>query len=102
MTITVPSSGQALVIVTARITPSAANIAGFMSFTSTGGSGDVLAADTLAIGYRADENGGFSKAGATCFVTGLSPGSHTFTALYKTVTGSTIFENRSIIAIPMP
>jgi hypothetical protein len=75
-----------------------------MSFQSTGGTGDVAADDTRALGRQGVSNGNFIQAGATFFVTGLSPGSHTFTAKYRdTINGSTAtIENRSITVIPMP
>ena len=97
VTVLVPASGHALVTVTATIIAGTTNI-GFMSFRSTGGSGNVDAdpARSLRLGNE-------SQASATYFVTGLSPGLHTFTAQYKTSNGNTVsFDFRSIIVIPLP
>jgi hypothetical protein len=104
VTVTVPASGKVLVTVTARITPPA-GATGFVSFTSTGGSGNVTAADSIALTFNNTGLGAAPlQASATFFVTGLSAGSHTFTALYRVNggLGNTNFAERSIIVIPMP
>jgi hypothetical protein len=95
--VTVPASGRVLVTMTSRIVPTIA--AGFMSFTSTGGTGNVFADDTRAL--IADHTS--VQASATYVVNGLSPGSHTFTSKYKVCcAGDAFFEQRSIIVIPLP
>jgi hypothetical protein len=97
VTVTVPASGRVLVTLTSRIIPTIA--AGFMSFTSTGGSGNVSADDARAL--IADHT--TFQASASFVVTSLSPGSHTFTSKYKVCCGGdAFFERRSIIVIPLP
>jgi hypothetical protein len=44
----------------------------------------------------------FQKASAIFVVSGLTPGSNTFTAKYRTGAGTATFQNRSIWAIPLP
>jgi hypothetical protein len=88
------------VIVTSRITPSTNNVQGYMSFSATG----VAASDNQALG-RAFGNaatGGFIQASASFLVTGLTAGSLAFTAKYRTSAGTSTFQNRNIIVIPMP
>jgi hypothetical protein len=93
VTVAVPPSGRALVIVTAWIRGNH----GSMSFTSTGGTGNVSATDAGSL-LGMDISGS-----ATNLVAGLSPGSHTFTAKYRTGSDTgVVFRDRSIIVIPMP
>jgi hypothetical protein len=97
VTVLVPASGHALVTVTAAIVAGSNDI-GFMSFDVRGGSRNVDPdpARSLRLGNT-------GQASATYFVTGLSPGLHTFTARYKTDSGNDVFfDFRSIIVIPLP
>ena len=93
---------------TARLTPNVNNGVAFMGFaiTGTGGRDCSVAAtcDAQALVRDLGGNGdsGYIQASATYFVTGLSAGSHTFTALYRETGGTAAFANRNIIVIPMP
>ena len=103
VTVTVPASGRVVVTLTAGINkPDGLNA--FMSFASSGGSGDVGADDARALVFIT-QGFGYLMASATFVVTDLSPGAHTFTAKYKR-TGATaspvFFDNRRILAIPLP
>jgi len=44
---------------------------------------------------------GFVQASATFYVTGLTPGTYTFTAKYRTTGGTATFANRNIIVQPL-
>jgi hypothetical protein len=92
VTATIGASGTALVTITATITPTLGNTA------SMGFSVDTTAAsDTQSL--EADTNP--QQASATYVVTGLTAGSHTFTAKYRvTGGGNAQFANRSLIVIP--
>jgi hypothetical protein len=108
-TVTVPASTNVMVILTARITDADATtngtgLGGYLSFVSTGGTGNVAADDTRALAFFPGRPGDGVQVSATFFVTGLSAGSHTFTTnVRNTAAGSgTTFANRSIVVIPMP
>lgn len=96
--VAVPASGRVLVTVTAHVAPDPGE-AGRMSFESTGGSGNVGPHDERSLLVFAAN----VQASATYLVDGLSPGSHTFTAKYRSPgNGEILFANRSIIVIPLP
>ena len=94
VTTTIGASGSALVTVTAAITPTAGNTA-FVGFSiDAGAASDTqsLSADTTPL-----------QASATYVVTGLTAGSHTFTAKYRVSGGGNAqFSNRSLIVLPLP
>ena len=97
---TVPASGKALVTLTARIQLYQLST-GYMSFGSSGGSGDVPPNDSRALRFSGSA-GESIQASATIDVSGLSPGVHTFTALHRADGSSITFSDRRIIVIPMP
>jgi hypothetical protein len=101
VTVTVPASGRVVVTITAHMLSLQDEI-GVMSFASTGGSGNVFASSST--GLRILIPAGKSLLMSATFpVTGLSPGSHTFTAKYQSNGGETVlFAARSIIVIPLP
>ena len=104
ITVTVPASGQVLLTLTARITPSGANVAGYMSCDISGANSS-FATDSRAV---IRDNGatstttGFVQGSATFMLTGLNPGNTTFTIAYRVSSGSAAFAERSIIGIPLP
>lgn len=109
VTVTVPASTNVLVILTARIvdadaTTNGTALGGYLSFATTGGTGNVAADDTRALAFFPGRPADGAQVSATVFVTGLSAGSHTFTTnVRNTAAGSgTTFSNRSITVIPMP
>jgi hypothetical protein len=86
-------SSKALVILTAGSFSEA-----YMSFAISGGTA-VAASDATSL-VRAGTT--LEQASAMYLVTGLNAGSTTFTAQYRTTSGSTAtFENRSITVIPL-
>jgi hypothetical protein len=110
ITVAVPTSGQVLVILSATIEVTS-GFAGYMSFDTTGGSGNVTADDQRALKVQSF-SGAYvgTQSSFTTVVTGLSPGNHTFTARYRASSGCggpggcvlPTFANRSITVIPLP
>jgi hypothetical protein len=100
--VTIGSSGAALVTVTGHVQPPASNTTAFMSFAATGAMA-VAAVDTQALVRDFGSSGGtgFVQASATFYVTGLTPGTYTFTAKYRTTGGTATFANRNIIVQPL-
>jgi hypothetical protein len=98
VTVVVPASGKALVSVTAGIQTTQGAALGYMSFAITGGT-TRAANDATALNLLGND---FQKASAIFVVSGLTPGSTTFTAKYRTSAGTSTFQNRSIWAIPLP
>jgi hypothetical protein len=100
ITLPVPASGRVLVSVTAGIQTSTGGASGFMSFAMSGANTVPPATDnSTALNLIGND---FQKASATFVLTGLSPGSTTFTAKYRTNAGTSTFQNRLIWAIPLP
>ena len=62
------------------------------------------ASDTQAFSVlRGGSQGAIAVQGtATFYVTGLTPGSTTFTAKYDVTGGTGTFANRSIVVVPLP
>jgi hypothetical protein len=94
VTVTIPASGNAMITVTGQVNPNTGNIA-CMSFSG----GGIAASDTQAV----CSDTGTIQASGTYLVTGITPGSQTFTAQYHSSGGRTAtFSNRSLIVIPLP
>ena len=93
--VTVPSSGNVLVTLTAYMSNSD-NGSGCMSFSVDG------APATDATSLRAGGDNHVFQGSATYVVSGLSPGSHAFDVRYRTTGHTELFANRSIIVIPLP
>lgn len=103
---TVPASGQVLVTVSAQVAAQSSGgveRSARMSFASSGGSGDVNADDRRALAVFTTTTTK-AQGSATYLMSGLSPGSHTFTAQYRADGGGFLasFANRSIVVIPLP
>lgn len=101
VTVTIGASGRALVIITAEITPSGSDDVA-MSFAVSGAS-TVSASDVRALRIQGLAVGTHKlRASATTLLTGLTAGSNTFTAKYRTSNGvSMSFANRDIAVIPL-
>jgi hypothetical protein len=100
--VTIPASGKAQVTVSAWLGNVPAATWSIMSYQSSGGSGDIGASDVGSVALWSD---GSIKihASTTSLVTGLSPGSHTFTAKYRSSTGvDANFTGRSITVVGLP
>jgi hypothetical protein len=100
--VTVSVNSAALVIMTSRLSSNTRGICS-MSFEATSSGGPNIAAsdDRSLVGSDQHENYPL-QASATYLVTGLSAGSYTFTAKYKSNAASVscTFTSRNIIVIP--
>jgi hypothetical protein len=97
VTVTVPASGKVLVIVTAQVLGSTGNASGFMSVTVDGVT-PLAVEDSNSL--RVAGNNAI-RASATSLLTGLTPGSHIFTSIYRLAgTGTATFSERNIVVIP--
>lgn len=94
--VTVTTGTSARVTVTARIKNSGVNLTR-MSFAISGAT-TVAADDTRSLEH---EGTNWMRASATYTVTGLTPGSNTFTAKYKVAAGTGTFEDREILVEPI-
>jgi hypothetical protein len=103
VSVAVPASGRVLVTLTARINSYSQ---AYMSFDSSGGSGNAVASDDTALFLRDDvaASGAWElHASATFLVTNLSPGNHQFTARYRAGTDASAgFNRRMILVTPLP
>ena len=102
VTLTIPASGRVLVSVTSGMTGSSGAVSCFMSFAGAGAN-NITGVDANAITLA---SGTLQRASASSVLSGLSPGSTTFTGKYKREGGGSsatcTFVNRSIMAIPLP
>jgi hypothetical protein len=95
-----------MVTVTANIQTNASNTTdgGAVSFAISGATTRVAADATSFLAEHITGNGSpglVMQGSGTYFVTGLIPGSNTFTLQYKSIVGGTqTFSNRSITVIP--
>jgi hypothetical protein len=96
-TVMVPSSGNVLVTLTAFMSNGAA-AGGYMSFQVD----STPATDATSLHCDITTANQSCQGSATYVVSGLSAGSHTFTAKYRANAGTETFANRSIILIPLP
>lgn len=104
VTTTIGASGKALVILSANLWNSGASQASFMSFAMSGAN-TAAADDSLAIMQRTQAVGQtFAGAVSGVFLlTGLTAGSTTFKAKYRSGSSSTSnFQYRRIAVIPFP
>jgi hypothetical protein len=101
ITLPVPASGRVLITVSSQMLGSSASTSCFMSFVATGAN-SIAAADANAVILAA---GSVQRASATDVLSGLAPGSTTFTAKYRVSGGGAAncaFATRSIMGIPLP
>jgi hypothetical protein len=94
--VTLPTGTQAFVILTAQIFGSTGQTAGFMSVSVDGNDPGASDANSLRV-FGNDP----VRASASALITGLTPGSHTFKAVYRNVgSGTSTFSVRTITVIP--
>jgi hypothetical protein len=98
VTVTIPASGKALVILTAESKGSQGGSASFMSYAASPAGTSGGPADAQAYEVAGND---FVRASATVLVTGLTPGSTTFTAKYRVSSGTGTFGTREITVIPL-
>jgi hypothetical protein len=99
LTVNVSSSGTALVMLTAQLSNSNANRICYMGFAVSGAS-TVAASDAQSVSLTSASANATAQVTATYLVTGLTPGSNTFTAKYRRTNNTCTFVNRSIVITP--
>lgn len=101
-TVTIGSNGLAWVHLSATITNNTTNGFSYMGFAVSGAS-TVAAADAFALEEQFGSANVLLKVGISFLVTGLTAGSNTFTAKYKSGNGSHTanFRARKITVIPL-
>lgn len=98
VTLSVPSSGKVLVIVSAVLSSATVNPSTMYASFAVSGANTVAASDTNAMQTT---NSNVIVPTRTVLLTGLSTGSTTFKMKYKVTTGTMGLQNRSIIVIPL-
>jgi len=86
------------VIVTSAETGSTGSGIAYMSYAVSGAT-TVAAIDGRALQVQGSN---FTRASATSVITGLTPGSNTFTAKYRITGGTGTWRDRDIVVIPLP
>jgi hypothetical protein len=101
VTVTIPASGKALVIVTSSETNGGSSGGAFMGFAVSGAT-TVASSDTQAFSFVNGGNQAQTVQGSgTFYLSGLTAGSNTFTAKFRATVGTATFANRSITVIPL-
>ena len=100
-TVTIRSTGTAIVILTAQAMTANSGVEAYMGFAVSGAT-TVAASDAQALVSATRNTGDTPKQSAVFWVTGLTAGSNTFTAKYRSGTAGTnaTFVDRNIIVIP--
>ncbi len=102
VTATIGANGMALVVVSGWTSDTIATAMNYMGFAVSGAT-TLAALDTYAANIRVVDNvgGAVNQITASSLVTGLTPGSNTFTAKYRTNAGTATFADRQITVIPL-
>lgn len=102
VTVTIGSTGKALVSLHSSIANATSGLASLYGFAITGAT-TVAAADSTAIGFTSPVSSGGIRTGTTLLVTGLNAGSTTFTAKYRMDpgTGPASYADRRIAVTPL-
>lgn len=93
-------SGNAIVSVTAEAMTNSNGVECYMGFAISGAT-TVAANDDQALTSATRNTGDLPKSSGTFWVSGLNQGSHTFTAKYRTTSGTATFADRNITVIPV-
>ncbi len=99
--VTMQTGPRAIVIVGARLDSSTTSDSVYMSYAVSGAT-TIAAADTSALEYAAFAAGVNIQASYVDYVSNLTPGFNTFTAMYRTTGGTATYRNRRLIVIPVP
>jgi len=100
VTVTVPASGKVLVNISANMANDTAGSRVWVGYALSG-SNTVASTDNKAIQFRSATISQVAEFGATHLLTGLTPGSTTFTLQYKVNANTGTFLNRKLSVIPI-
>lgn len=102
VTLTVPPSGEITVDISALLTTATnLNVVGYMGFVLSGVN-TLAAADSRAASGRGQTAGIFGNLSRRVHLTGLTPGTTTVKAVYKSSAAQSTFTDRNIIVEPKP
>lgn len=99
VTATIGASGRVLVVVGCQLYTNTVDAYAYMSFAVTGAT-TRAASDNEALYFRTARAIDGRQASHVSIVTGLTPGSHTFTGKYRVTGGTGTWLNRRLIVIP--
>lgn len=102
VTVTIGANGLALVSLYNHTSNSTASADNYMG-VALSGANTVASTDNYALLRRASDasSGGFGASSAVILLTGLTAGSTTFTAQYRTNAGTATFKNRRLAVVPL-
>lgn len=102
VTVTIGANGLALVSIYARLSSATVSNVPAMGFALSGAN-TVAASFDYSISHAAASGAAEARAGATFLLTGLTPGSTTFTAKYARESGtvSSVFNDRRLSVVPL-
>jgi len=101
VTVVIGQSGSAIAYLGAWMGGTSVGSAQLMSITATAGPTALAASDANAARYIDVAAGAQASAAATVALTGLTPGTYTFSCRYKTSGGTGTWLNRSLTVIPL-
>lgn len=103
VTVTIGANGICMVGISAGMGASVAAAYLLIAYEASGAN-TITASDTTGVYWRATLNtagAGENTTGKTFMLTGLTPGSTTFTLKFRTTAGTGAFERREIWALPL-
>ena len=100
VTVTIGANGLALVSTSVRFFMSSASDIGYLSF-AVSGANTIAVSDDNSIISRAHTTGTNGLFGRTILLTGLTPGSTTFTVQVRNSTGTLTCSSREISVVPL-
>ncbi len=102
VTVPVAASGRVLVTIGSLLSNDTAGVASFMT-VALSGANVIAAADTVSrlLNFRSASAGQGIRASRQFVISGLAAGSTTFTAKYRAASGTSSFDGRALIVIPL-
>lgn len=100
VTVTIGSTGKALVSLYNAQNNNTASQAVFMGFAVSGAT-TIAASDAQSLAFTSPVGGGGNRSTAQVLVTGLNPGSTTFTAKYRVTANTGQWQDRQMIVTPL-
>lgn len=100
VTVTIGSTGKALVTFSADMSNTNAAAENRMSYAVSGAT-TTAAADAISLNFVSPSAGTGGNSGMTVLLTGLNAGSTTFTAKYRVNAGTGTFQRRRLSATPL-
>lgn len=98
--VTVTTGASVLVMLHAKIINNTATANSFMGYNVSGAS-TVGESDGTALAFAAGAASVWQQVGTVIHHSGLTPGSNTFTCMYRVNTGTGTFQNRRITVFPL-